>query len=580
VKAVSSWRFICELDDILPNAGVAALIDGKQIAIFRVGDNVHALANFDPHSDANVLARGLVGDVQAEPVVASPIYKHHFSLITGRCIEDADMSVPVYPARVTDGRVWVKSEPARRIARTRKLIVIGNGMAGMKVVEELLEIAPKAYEITVIGAEPHPNYNRILLSPVLAGEKRVEDIILNSLEWYRDKGVALHANDPVVAIDRRRRVVRTASGLELAYDRLLIATGSKPVVLPIPGVELDGVVTFRDLQDVDAMLVATRAHKKAVVIGGGLLGLEAANGLMKQGMDVTVVHIFDTLMERQLDRPAAALLKESLEQRGMKFHMPAKTVALCAASPVPGNPSPQPSPQGRGSSGNTSPWGEVAQVAGEGFRSSGNTSPWGEVAHVAGEGFRKPRVASVLFEDGRELEADLVVMAAGIRPNIDLAKAAGLRCDRGVLVSDTMQTYDPSIYAVGECVQHRNSTYGLVAPLFDQANVCATHLAEFGIGRYTGSLVSTQLKVTGIDLFSAGDFLGTPTSESLVMRDAKRGVYKRLVIENNKVRGAVLYGDVKDGPWYFELMTQGRDIAALRDKLLFGAEFAEASSSK
>lgn len=253
----SAWRFVCELDDILPDAGVAALIDGKQIAIFRVGDNVHALANFDPHSDANVLSRGLVGDVQSEPVVASPIYKHHFSLITGRCIEDADMSVAVYPARVTDGRVWVKSEPARSVARTRRLVVVGNGMAGMKVVEELLEIAPKAYEITVVGAEPHPNYNRILLSPVLAGEKRVEDIILNSLEWYRDKGVKLITSDPVIAIDRRKRIVRTQSGVELPYDRLLLATGSKPIVLPVPGNTLEGVVTFRDLQDVDAMLDST-----------------------------------------------------------------------------------------------------------------------------------------------------------------------------------------------------------------------------------------------------------------------------------------------------------------------------------
>jgi nitrite reductase (NADH) large subunit len=541
MKNSTSWRFICELEDILHDAGVAALVDGKQIAIFRVGDNVHALANFDPHSDANVLSRGLVGDIQAEPVVASPIYKHHFSLITGRCIEDADMSVPVYPARVTDGRVWVKTEPARRMARTRKLVVIGNGMAGMKVVEELLEIAPKAYEITVIGAEPHPNYNRILLSPVLAGEKRMEDIILNSLEWYREKSVTLITSDPVVAIDRRRRTVRTRSGAELPYDRLLMGTGSKPIVLPVPGNDLEGVVTFRDLQDVDAMLQAARTHKKAVVIGGGLLGLEAANGLMKQGMDVTVVHIFDTLMERQLDRAAAALLKGSLERRGMNFCMPAKTVALVARGP------------------------ETSPLSAEEGRS---------------EGTRRARVGSVVFEDGREIEADLVVMAAGIRPNVDLAKSAGLRCDRGVLVNDTMQTFDPSIYAVGECVQHRNSTYGLVAPLFEQANVCATHLAEFGIGRYTGSLLSTQLKVTGIDLFSAGDFLGSPTSESLVMRDAKRGIYKRLVIENNKVLGAVLYGDVTDGPWYFELMTQGRDIGALRDKLLFGAVFAQTGSSK
>ncbi len=531
----SPWRFICDLEEILPDAGVAALIDGKQIAVFRVGDQVYALDNFDPNSEANVLSRGIVGDVQGELVVASPVYKQHYSLITGRCLEDADTSVRCYPARVTDGRVWIKSEPARAVARKRNLVVIGNGMAGIRVIEELLEIAPNAYEITVFGAEPHPNYNRILLSPVLAGEKRVEEIILNPIQWYRDKAITLHTADPIVAIDRIKRVVRAKSGLQVPYDRLLLATGSNPVILPIPGRDLPGVVTFRDLQDVDVMLHATRNHRKAVVIGGGLLGLEAANGLMKQGMDVTVVHIFDTLMERQLDRAAATLLKESLESRGMKFHMPAKTVELH------GKP-----------------------IASDSDPTTYSLQPTASV-----------RVCSVLFEDGHELEADLVVMAAGIRPNVDLAKSAGLRCDRGVLVSDTMQTFDPSIYAVGECVQHRNSTYGLVAPLFEQAKVCATHLAEFGIGQYRGSVVSTQLKVTGIDLFSAGDFLGGPTSEALVMKDAKRGVYKRVVIENNKVRGAVLYGDVKDGPWYFELMQEGRDVGALRDKLLFGSAFAK-----
>jgi NAD(P)H-dependent nitrite reductase large subunit/NAD(P)H-dependent nitrite reductase small subunit len=518
----SPWQFVCELDEIFEDAGVAALVDGKQLAIFRVGEQVYALDNYDPHSEANVLSRGIVGDLQGELVVASPVYKQHFSLITGRCIEDANTSVRCYPARVTEGRVWVKSEPARPVARKRNLVVIGNGMAGIRVIEELLEIAPNAYDITVFGAEPHPNYNRILLSPVLAGEKRVEDIILNPIQWYRDKGVTLHTGDPVVEIDRIKRVVRAKSGLQVPFDRLLLATGSNPVILPIPGRDLPGVVTFRDLQDVDSMLEATRTHRKAVVIGGGLLGLEAANGLMKQGMDVTVVHIFDSLMERQLDSAAASLLKESLETRGMKFQMGAKTVEL------------------RGS--------ETNGVS---------------------------RVCAVIFEDGREIEADLVVMAAGIRPNVELAKAAGLRCDRGVVVNDTMQTFDPSIYAVGECVQHRNSTYGLVAPLFEQAKVCATHLAEFGIGQYRGSVVSTQLKVTGIDLFSVGDFVGGPASEVLVMRDTKRGVYKRVVIENNKVRGAVLYGDVKDGPWYFELMQEGRDIGPLRDKLLFGAAFAK-----
>ncbi len=512
-----TWHFACELEDILPHTGVAALIEGQQIAIFRVDDSVYALDNYDPNSDANVLARGIVGDLQGELVVASPLYKHHFSLVTGKCIEDADRSVHTYPARVAEGRVLVGCQPTRARARKRSLVVVGNGMAGIKVVEDLLAIAPSAYEITVFGAEPHPNYNRILLSPVLAGEKKIEDIILNPLQWYQDKGLKLYSGDAVVSIDRKRRVVRSRNGVEVHYDRLLLATGSHPIMLPIPGKELAGVVTFRDLQDVDAMLIAARTHKKAVVIGGGLLGLEAANGLLQQGMDVTVVHILDTLMERQLDRAASGLLKETLEKHGLKFLMPASTTALIAN----------------------------------------------------GE-----RVGGLQLADGRELEADLVVMAAGIRPNIDLARAAGLRCDRGVLVDDTLQTFDPAIYAVGECVQHRNSTYGLVAPLFDQANVCATHLAEFGIGCYRGSMVSTQLKVSGISLFSAGDFIGSSHSEALVLKDPKRGIYKRVVIENNKIRGAVLYGDVKDGPWYFELMTQGRDVGALRDKLLFGASFA------
>ena len=510
---MSSWQFVCELDELLPDSGVAALIDGRQLAIFRVDQQVYALDNFDPHSAANVLSRGIVGDMQGELVVASPVYKHHFSLITGRCLEAPEMSVRAYPARVANSRIWVKSTPLRAVTGQRKLVVVGNGMAGIKVVEELLAIAPGSYDITVFGAEPHPNYNRILLSPLLAGEKQVADIIINPLAWYREHGITLHTSDPIVAIDRRRRVVRSRSGIEAPYDRLLLATGSKPILLPVPGCDLPGVVTFRDLHDVDAMLQAARTHRKAIVIGGGLLGLEAANGLMKQGMDVTVVHISDTLMDRQLDRSAASLLRESLERRGMKFRMPAKTIAI-----------------------------------------TGET-----------------RAARVLFEDGRELDADLIVMAAGVRPNIDLAREAGLRCERGVLVDDTLQTFDPCIYAVGECVQHRNSTYGLVAPLFEQARVCATHLAEFGIGCYRGSMLSTQLKVSGIDLFSAGDFIGGPNSEALVLKDARRGIYKRVVIENNKVRGAVLYGDVKDAQWYLELISQGSDVRPLRSRLLFGA---------
>ncbi len=516
-----NWNFICTLDDIVPFSGVAALVDGKQIAVFRVADEVYALDNHDPESGANVLARGLVGDLKGELVVASPIYKHHFRLTTGHCLEAPESSIQAYPVKIDNGHVLVRTVPQTQretlpAARKRRLVVIGNGMAAMRTVEELLDHAPDAYDITVFGAEPHGNYNRILLSPVLAGEKKFDEIILHTHEWYAARGITLHTSDPVMAIDRRKRIVKSANGVEASYDRLLLATGSNPIVLPISGTDLPGVATFRDLQDVDSMLRAARQFHRAVVIGGGLLGLEAANGLLKQGMDVTVVHLLDTLMERQLDKPASQLLRSSLEKRGLKFHMSAKTTAIL-----------------------------------------GDT-------HVTG----------VRFADGTEIAADIVVMAVGIRPNIDLATRSGLRCERGVVVNDTLQTFDPSIYAVGECVQHRDNTFGLVAPLWEQARVCATHLAELGVSRFRGSFTSTQLKVTGIDLFSAGDFLGGPGTESLVMRDAKRGVYKRLVLKNDKVCGAVLYGDVKDGPWYLDLMTQQSDIGPFRDKLLFGAAFA------
>jgi nitrite reductase (NADH) large subunit len=322
-----------------------------------------------------------------------------------------------------------------------QLVLVGNGMAGVRTLEELLKIAPDRYEITVFGAEPYGNYNRILLSPVLAGEKTVEDIMLNDEQWYRDNGITLHKGNKVTRIDRAKRQVIAADGTTVRYDRLLLATGSHPFMIPVPGRDLDGVIAFRDIRDVDTMLQASRQYQKAVVIGGGLLGLEAANGLMKQGMEVTVVHLLDSLMERQLDKPASALLKRSLEARGLTFLMEAQT------------------------------------------------------AEIIGNG----RVRGVRFRDGSEVEAELVVMGVGIVPNTDLARAAGLYCERGIVVNDTLQTYDPSIYAVGECAQHRGIAYGLVAPLFDQGRVAANHLASLGYARYEGSVTSTKLKVTGID---------------------------------------------------------------------------------
>jgi nitrite reductase (NADH) large subunit len=509
------YTFICELDEILSGAGVCALVDGKQIAVFRVGDHVYAVSNRDPASDANVLSRGIVGDLKGELVVASPIYKHHYSLMTGRCQEDPDLYVDVFPATAIDGHVLVDvNAPQPRRYGKRRLVVVGNGMAGMRVVEELLKQAPDAYEIVVFGAEPHGNYNRILLSPVLAGEKKAEEIFLHSPEWYADHGVTLHAGDPVVSINRRRRVVKSQSGVEVTYDRLLLATGSQPIVLPIPGATLKGVVTFRDLADVETMLAASGRGRRAVVIGGGLLGLEAANGLKARGMEVTVVHLLDTLMERQLDSAAGSLLRASLASRGIEFKMPAQT----------------------------------SELVGE------------------------DRVRAVRFKDGTEVEADLVVMAVGIRPNVDLAKSIGLQCERGVLVDDTLQTFDPSIYAVGECVQHRKTTFGLVAPLWEQARVCAMQLAERGTSRYRGSLPATQLKVTGIELYSAGEFHGTEHAEDIVLRDPGRHIYKRLIVRDNKLRGAVLFGDASAGPWYAELIEAGKDVGDLRDRLLFGPE--------
>jgi nitrite reductase (NADH) large subunit len=393
-----------------------------------------------------------------------------------------------------------------------RLVVIGNGMAGMRTVEELLKLEPEKYEVTVFGSEPYGNYNRIMLSPVLASEKTINDIMLNDEQWYVDNGIKLHKGKNVTDIDRVTRKVKSEDGTEEAYDRLIIATGSNPFVLPVPGADLEGVIGFRDINDVDLMLEASKNHKHAVVIGGGLLGLEAANGLMKQGMDVTVVHLMDTLMERQLDAPAGKLLKKSLEERGMKFMMPAQTESILGEDSVTG----------------------------------------------------------LKFTDGTVIDADLVVMAVGIRPNFTLAESAGLHCERGLVVNDTLQTFDPRIYAVGECVQHRGLTYGLVAPLFEMAKVCANHLAEYGIARYEGSVTSTMLKVTGIDLFSAGDFHGDDTTEDMVFQDAASGVYKKLVIKDNKIIGAVLYGDTIDGTWYFQLLRDGTDISDIRENLLFG----------
>lgn len=397
-----------------------------------------------------------------------------------------------------------------------RLVVIGNGMAGCRAVEEILSRDPGRYTVTIFGAEPRVNYNRIMLSPVLAGEKAFEDIVINSAEWYAENGIALVSGDPVVSIDRKTQTVIARSGRVEPYDRLLIATGSDPFIIPVPGHDLPGVVTFRDLDDVDKMLAAAERGGSAVVIGGGLLGLEAAHGLSLRGMSVTVVHLMPTLMERQLDEAAGYLLKTELERRGQTI------------------------------------------VTG------------GDTAEIVGE---NGQITAVKLKDGREYPADIVVMAVGIRPATALAKAAGLEVERGIMVDDHMVTSDPAIMAVGECVQHRGTCYGLVAPLWDMCRALADHATGSPTG-YEGSVTSTKLKVSGIDLFSAGDFSGGDGAEDIVMRDAARGVYKRVIVKDDKLVGAVLYGDTADGSWYFDLLKKGEDVSDIREALIFGQAFA------
>ena len=401
-----------------------------------------------------------------------------------------------------------------------RLVVVGNGMAGMRTVEEILARAPHKFSVTVFGAEPHPNYNRIMLSPLLAKEKTFADIVINDHDWYDQNGIELITGERVVNVDREARIVEGALGTKRPYDVLLMATGSDPFIVPVPGRDLPGVITFRDVADVEAMLGAAGRGGRAVVIGGGLLGLEAANGLALNGMDVTVLHLVPTLMERQLDPAAGELLKADLERRGMTVLTGANTKAL------------------------------------------------------HGDG----RVEQVELSDGTMLPADLVVMAVGIRPNATLGRTIGLECKRGVVVDDQMRTSDPSIFSVGECIEHRGQTYGLVAPIWDMAKVCADAITGAAASEYVPSVTGTRLKVTGIDMFSAGDFTGDDATEEVVFRDPARGVYRRLVLREDKLIGAVLYGDAKDGGWYFGLMRDGKALADLRDMLIFGQDAAMAAS--
>ncbi|WP_446810994.1 NAD(P)/FAD-dependent oxidoreductase [Methylomonas sp. 2BW1-5-20] len=396
-----------------------------------------------------------------------------------------------------------------------KLVVIGNGMAGMRTVDELIQTAPERYDITVFGAEPHGNYNRIMLTPVLFGAKSLADIMIHDFDWYKKHQITLHCgpDKAVVDIDRQRRCVIAHDGTRAEYDKLLIATGSLPLILDIPGRNVEGVLGFRDIADVETMIEKAASKRHAVILGGGLLGLEAANGLLQRGMQVSVINRAGHLLNRQLDRKAAVFLQRQLADKGIRFHL-----------------------------GTTI----------ERIHSQDN------------------HISTVELSDGSVLPADMLIMSTGIKPNISLAKRIGLACQHGIVVDDGMRTSDPAIFSVGECVQHRGELFGLVAPVYEQAKVCAQQLSGRADSQFKTLSSATMLKVTGIDLFSVGDFEGGGECQILQLIDHELGVYKKIVLRGDIVVGVILYGDTSDSAWYLNLVKDKTSIAAIRDRLMFG----------
>ncbi len=398
------------------------------------------------------------------------------------------------------------------------LVVVGNGMAGLRLVEEIVQRAPGRYAITIVGKEPQPAYNRVLLSSLLAGEIGEDDIRLRDHRWYADHDVQLITGDAATGLDAGARTLTLASGRHLSFDRAVLATGSNPIRPPVPGSELRGVLTFRDLADIAAMRGLATAGERAIVIGGGLLGIEAAYGLARAGIGVTLLHLMDRLMERQLDARAAALLRQAIEAKGIDVVLQAETAA------------------------------------------------------IVGDG----KADGVLLKDGRRIEGGLVVFAIGIRPEAELAREAGLACNRGIIVDDTLATSAPGIFAIGECAEHRGQCYGLVEPAYAQARVLAQVLLEEEAG-YNGTVLATNLKVSGVPVFSAGDFLGGEGCEEIILSDPGRSTYKKLVIRriggSQQLAGVVLFGDTADGLWYLEMIRAGTAIDRMRGDLIFGRDF-------
>jgi nitrite reductase (NADH) large subunit len=398
------------------------------------------------------------------------------------------------------------------------LVIIGNGMAAARLVDELAKSSLGRYAIAVIGDEPRLAYNRVLLSSVLAGEATSQEIELKPAAWWRDRGVTLKYGARATSVDLATREVTTSTGKRVGFSKLVFATGSSALRLPVPGGDLAGVHVFRDSHDVDRLIELAEQKKRVVVVGGGLLGLEAAYGLAKAGADVTLIHLMDRLMERQLDAPAAELLKTLVERKGVKILLNANTARIHGADVV-----------------------ERVELA-----------------------------------DGRMLDADAVIFAAGIRPNTALAKEAGVAVNRGIVVDDAMATETDGVFALGECAEHRGTCYGLVEPAYEQAKVLARHLSG-GAAAYTGSILSTNLKVSGVSVFSAGDFMAAEGSETLLLSDVRRGTYKKLVIAGGKLTGAVLVGDTGDALWYLDLIRSGADVSGFRADMMFGRPIAKAA---
>jgi nitrite reductase (NADH) large subunit len=394
----------------------------------------------------------------------------------------------------------------------QKLVLIGNGMAGVRCIEEIIAIAPDRFEITIFGGEPHPNYNRIMLSKVLQGDTTVKDITINDWQWYKEHNITLYAGDPVISVDTTKRIIVSKQGIRVEYDQLIFATGSLPFMLPLPGADKQGVTAFRDINDCNTMLEASKSYKKAVVIGGGLLGLEAARGLLNLGMEVHVVHIFQALMDRQLDGAAANMLRADLEKQGMKFLLEKQTDKIIG----------------------------------------------------------KKRVEGLQFKDGSKVEADLVVIAVGVRPNIQLAQDSWIETNRAIVVNDYMETNVPGVYAVGECAEHRGMVYGLVAPLYEQGKVLAKRICGVETEGYQGSILYSQLKVSGVEVFSAGEIRDSELSTSLKIYDGIHNTYKKVSVRDNQIVGAVLYGDSSEGNKLLGYIKQQADVSVLEEAAATG----------